>query len=151
MARIWMRRRYDRFMLTPPLAALAEERFVLLTTFRRTGVPVATPVWIVRDGERLLITSPSAAGKVKRLRHTAAVELVACSFRGIMREGATVVSARARVDDSTDAAETMVAALMAKYGLPYRVLHAFGRLQRHPAPFSVIVVEAVAATGAPAR
>ncbi|WP_212754192.1 pyridoxamine 5'-phosphate oxidase family protein [Nakamurella aerolata] len=33
-------------------AVLAKARYVSLTTFRRTGEPVATPVWIARDDAR---------------------------------------------------------------------------------------------------
>ena len=40
-------------MTTPTVAALGEEKFVALTTFRRSGVPVPTPVWVARDGELL--------------------------------------------------------------------------------------------------
>ncbi|MDT0352926.1 PNPOx family protein [Pseudonocardia charpentierae] len=35
---------------------VAGERFVSLTTFRRDGTPVATPVWIARDGDALVVT-----------------------------------------------------------------------------------------------
>ncbi len=49
---------------------VAGERFVSLTTFRRDGTPVATPVWIARDGDALVVTTPADSGKVKRLRST---------------------------------------------------------------------------------
>ena len=65
---------------------VADAKYVSLTTFRRpvyaasTGAPVSTPVWVVRDGDRLLVTTDASAGKVKRLRHTPAVTLRACPF-----------------------------------------------------------------------
>lgn len=36
------------------LIALGDERFVSLTTFRRTGERVSTPVWIARDQDTLV-------------------------------------------------------------------------------------------------
>ena len=67
---------------TPPVLAtstseiaLAEARFIDLITFRRTGEPVGTPVLFVLDADRLLVRTAAASGKLKRLRHTARVEL----------------------------------------------------------------------------
>jgi uncharacterized protein len=42
-------------------------RAVILTTFRRTGEPVATPVWIVADGNRAFVVS-RGRGKERRIR-----------------------------------------------------------------------------------
>ena len=51
-----------------PLLALAEHRFVSLTTFRRSGTPVSTPVWVGRHGDGLVVLTPVGSGKVTRLR-----------------------------------------------------------------------------------
>jgi hypothetical protein len=70
------------------LLHLAGEQYVRLTTFRRDGTPVGTPVWLVGgDGELLVITG-STTGKVKRLRHTPRVLLAACDARGRVKPGA---------------------------------------------------------------
>ncbi|MFN8074621.1 MAG: PPOX class F420-dependent oxidoreductase [Kineosporiaceae bacterium] len=84
-------------MPTGPLAPLATEKYVRLTTFRRDGTPVATPVWVVGDGEDLLVCTGAASGKVKRLRHTPRVLLVPCDGRGKVREGAAEIEARGAV------------------------------------------------------
>ena len=60
------------------LLRLADERFVSLTTFRRSGQPVSTPVWVGRDGDALVVLTPSGSGKVKRLRADPRVEVQAC-------------------------------------------------------------------------
>jgi len=52
------------------LEQLSTEEFLLLTTFRRSGEAVGTPVWVVRDGSHLLVTTGQQTGKVKRIRHT---------------------------------------------------------------------------------
>ncbi len=64
------------------LERLAGGKYVSLTTFRRDGTPVATPVWVVRDGEHLGVITKAETGKVKRLRHTTAVRVAPCTVRG---------------------------------------------------------------------
>ncbi len=105
------------------LLALGDERFVSLTTFRRNGVPVSTPVWVVRDGDALVVTTPSGSGKVKRLRHTSRVTLVPCSRRGTVEEDATPVAGDGRLEtpDRPDL-------FLAKYRLEYRIFMLVERL-----------------------
>lgn len=64
------------------LDTLGDSRYVSLTTFKRDGTPVATAVWVARDGDHLYVTTPLETGKVKRLRHTARVLLAPCDLRG---------------------------------------------------------------------
>lgn len=86
------------------LIALSRSTYVRLTTFRRNGTPVPTPVWVVadrsalggRDGDLLVITG-AEAGKVKRLRHNGRVLLVPCDRRGKVGAGATELEALAEV------------------------------------------------------
>jgi PPOX class probable F420-dependent enzyme len=109
-------------------AALADftsfgrERFVSLTTFRRSGQPVATPVWVAVDGDALVVITPQDSGKVKRLRHDPRVELRPCSRSGRVADGAPVVAGRAEV--LADAASTVRVTdrIRAKYGLEYRAV-----------------------------
>ena len=69
--------------MTPaPLDLLGKTPYVLLTTFKRTGTPVPTPVWVVRDGDRLLVWTAPNAGKVKRIRHTSRVLVAPCARMG---------------------------------------------------------------------
>ena len=64
------------------LSELADERFVLLTTFRRSGEPVSTPVWIARDAAGPMVTTPKKSGKVRRLRNDDRIELRPCNRMG---------------------------------------------------------------------
>ena len=68
------------------LHSLGDAKFVSLTTFRRSGERVSTPVWVARDGDALVVTTPEGSGKVKRLRHNPRVEMVPCSRRGRVDE-----------------------------------------------------------------
>ena len=54
------------------MTPLPHSTYVSLTTFRRTGVPVSTPVWAAPDGDTLVVWTRTDSGKVKRLRHTIA-------------------------------------------------------------------------------
>jgi PPOX class probable F420-dependent enzyme len=64
------------------IARLSTGSYLLVTTFRRDGTAVPTPVWTVRDGESLLVWSAADAGKVKRIRRDGAVRLAPCDLRG---------------------------------------------------------------------
>ncbi|MCT2588123.1 PPOX class F420-dependent oxidoreductase [Actinophytocola gossypii] len=74
---------------------LAGAKYILLTTFRRDGTPVATPVWhAVRDG--IVYTSTIASlGKVKRIRRDPHVTIAPCTIRG--RPTGPAQPARARI------------------------------------------------------
>jgi uncharacterized protein len=55
---------------------------VLLTSYRRDGTPVATPVSLAVDGDRGFVRSPGTAWKVKRIRRDPRVEIAPCTPRG---------------------------------------------------------------------
>ena len=107
---------------TTATAALGAQRFVSLTTFKKDGSPVATPVWITRDGATLVVTTPAESYKVKRLRRDPRVLLVPCGRTGKVREGERPVEGTAEI--VTDPAETgrLTALVRRRYGLEYRVM-----------------------------
>jgi PPOX class probable F420-dependent enzyme len=64
------------------IEAIARAKCISLTTFKRDGTPVATPIWFnIIDGKVLLAT-PASSWKVKRIRHNPRVEFAACTQRG---------------------------------------------------------------------
>lgn len=92
--------------------ALGDARFISLTTYRRTGEAVATPVLFVIDGERLLVRTAHDAGKLKRLAHTSRVEVAPCDQRN--RVLGSVIAGEARVL-GPDAIAPALAKLHARY------------------------------------
>ena len=110
--------------LSPDLAALGDERFVSLATFRRTGEAVATPVWVARDGDALVVITPAGTGKTKRLRRDDRVTLTPCDRRGSVADGAPTVEAVARIDDDPAAVARVKQAVAAKYGWEFRAFMA---------------------------
>lgn len=124
----------------PALAdALGDESYVSLTTFRKSGDPVATPVWVARDGSDLVVTTPRSSGKVKRLRHTSRVELRPCARTGKVADGAPTHHGRATLDDGSISGERATRALAAKYGWQYRLIGLVEPLLRRRRPDRVIV------------
>ncbi|HWM02322.1 MAG TPA: PPOX class F420-dependent oxidoreductase [Actinophytocola sp.] len=64
------------------LSHLADAKYILLTTFRRDGTPVPTPLWhAVRDGV-VYTSTREGLGKLKRMRNNQNVTISACTLRG---------------------------------------------------------------------
>jgi len=112
------------------LAALGDERFVSLTTFRRSGEAVSTPVWVGRDGDALVVTTPRDSGKVKRLRSDDRVELRPCSRSGRIADGVAPLAGRADIVTDAGERDRLTAAIRRKYAVEYRVVMALERLSR---------------------
>lgn len=125
--------------MTDPVVALADEQYVLLTTTRRSGVTVPTPVWVARHDDALLVTTGAEAGKVKRIRHTPRVTLQACDRVGTPHPGSPVVEALASVHDDEQSRAHLDAALSDKYGVQYAAIRAMGRLRGRSASSSVVL------------
>ncbi|WP_433314955.1 PPOX class F420-dependent oxidoreductase [Micromonospora sp. CA-269861] len=77
------------------LDRLSAEKYILLTTFRKDGRAVPTPVWAVRDGEALAVWTRADSGKVKRIRRNGDVTVAPCDVRG--RPHGAEVSAHATI------------------------------------------------------
>jgi len=64
------------------LASMFPGKYICLTTFKRDGRAVPTPVWFAIDGGRLLVMTASRSGKVRRIRGNAEVTVASCSASG---------------------------------------------------------------------
>ena len=64
------------------LEPLRQTKTILLTTYKRDGTPIATPVSIAFDGRRAFFRSYDKAWKTKRLRNDPRVEVAPCNLRG---------------------------------------------------------------------
>ncbi|WP_199580397.1 PPOX class F420-dependent oxidoreductase [Blastococcus sp. TBT05-19] len=106
------------------MAPLPRSEYVSLTTFRRTGAPVATPVWAAPDGDDLVVWTRADSGKVKRLRHTSRVTVAPCDVRGKV-EGPAVDAVAGFVDRAEW--PQALAALRRAYGWKFRLGHHFSR------------------------
>lgn len=60
-------------------------KYLSLTSYKRDGTPVATPVWFVAENGRLLVTTDAGSYKVKRIRRNPTVSIAACTATGRLR------------------------------------------------------------------
>ena len=83
-------------------AEIGRSSYISLTTFRRNGTPVPTPVWHVVNGPDLFVVSDLSAGKVKRIRNDGHVVVTVCDIRGRIAPGAASAEGSARLLDEAD-------------------------------------------------
>ena len=101
------------------LEPFVDQNTVLLTTYRRDGTGVGTPVHIAVDGDRAFIRTWDTAWKLRRIRNNPEVEVAPSTVGG--RPTGPAINARARV---LDGAESKYAAelLARKYPILHGVL-----------------------------
>ena len=91
-----------------------DSRYIALTTYRRDGRPVTTPVWAVSLDGRIYVFTSSSTGKTKRVRATGRVRFAPCSMNGgilgAWREGT------GRIVHDEALQERALGALQRKYG-----------------------------------
>lgn len=106
---------------------LGDERYLLLTTYRTTGVGVPTPIWAALDTEgpgapALVIGTGADAGKTKRIRANGRATLQPCDRRGTPTPGSASLDARAVVESDAEAIARAEQLLKKKYGVQYRLI-----------------------------
>ncbi|WP_433827950.1 PPOX class F420-dependent oxidoreductase [Actinoplanes sp. CA-015351] len=109
------------------LEQLGSEKYVLLTTFRKDGRAVATPLWVVPDGAGLGFWTVAGSGKIKRIRNSGRVTVTACDMRG--NPSGEPIEASARIGDTADF-QRVAGTLKKKYGLMGRLTVLGSRIRR---------------------
>jgi PPOX class probable F420-dependent enzyme len=104
----------------PAAAALFPGRYLSLTSFKRDGSGVATPLWFVTDGSRLLALTDLHSAKVRRIRRNPEVLVAPCRASGKLRGEPR--RAHAEVLTATPDLEHVQMLLMGRYKLSYRVV-----------------------------
>ena len=113
---------YNHTMSDDRTARLGDQKFVSLTTFKRDGSPVASPMWIVRDGSRLWLWTPAEAAKVKRVRRDPRVTLAPCGRTGKVSAGHPVAYASAEVVADAGEVARIESLIKRKYKVEFRVV-----------------------------
>jgi len=101
---------FDRFV---------NQKTVLLTSYRRDGTPVGTPVNIAVEGTRAFVRTFDSAWKLKRVRNNPAVEIAPSTMRG--QPTGPAIRARARLLAGSEA-ERASQALNKKHPILHGVL-----------------------------
>lgn len=63
-------------------SAIHNHKYISLTTFRKNGTGVATPVWFGEQDGKLYVMTRSDMGKTKRIRNNPQVKIAPCTIRG---------------------------------------------------------------------
>jgi uncharacterized protein len=109
------------------LAQFANQKYLNLESYRKNGMPVATPLWFAEDEGVFYVYSLANAGKVKRIRNNPRVRVVPCDVRG--RPKGEWVDAEARIADEATAARGHQL-LNKKYGLLKGIGDFFSKLRK---------------------
>jgi PPOX class probable F420-dependent enzyme len=113
---------------SPPLVRFVRQKTVLLTSYRRDGRPVGTPVSIAVDGDRAVVRSFEKAWKTRRIRRDPAIEVAPSTARG--RPTGPAIHAHARLLDGIEArhaARLLAAKHPLLHGLLVPLTHRLGR------------------------
>ncbi len=100
---------------------LGREQCIALTTFRKTGQAVTTPVWFAERLGTIYVETHADAGKLKRLRHTARVTLAPCTYSG--KVTGSVSEGNACILTESEESTAASAALSKKYGRMRNLFH----------------------------
>jgi PPOX class probable F420-dependent enzyme len=125
-------------MTSPALNQFANENYLNLETYRKTGEPVLTPVWFAEENGVIYIYSLANAGKVKRIRNNPRVRVAPCDMRGKLK--GDWVEAQACLLDTQEAAYGH-RLLDRKYGLMKKAGNLFSKIMSRDRVVIAIQVE----------
>jgi uncharacterized protein len=103
------------------LAALEGHKYVLVTTFKRSGEAVPTPLWFGIDGGRLYFRTYAHAMKLKRIRNDSRVVIGPCGLRGEPKGEMVEAEARILPPQENERADRVI---QSNYGLFRRLYKA---------------------------
>jgi PPOX class probable F420-dependent enzyme len=108
----------------PGFDHLRGHKYCLLVTYRRTGEPVATPVWFGLGDGNVYVRTDADAAKVRRIRNDPRARIAPCTARG--KPLGPPAEGEARVLEQPVDATRAEAALDANYGLGRKVYERIG-------------------------
>jgi PPOX class probable F420-dependent enzyme len=111
---------------SPTLERFARQKYVRLTSYRKSGAAVSTSVHIAVEGGHAFVRTWSKSGKYKRIVRNPAVEIAPSTWRG--QPTGPVFGARTRVLSDTEAVHAGQA-LAQKYPLQGILIPFYHRLR----------------------
>ncbi|MFI1399414.1 PPOX class F420-dependent oxidoreductase [Streptomyces sp. NPDC020681] len=109
---------------TPELTRFDKQWAVLLTSYKRDGTGVGTPVSIVVEGDHAYVRTYAKAGKAKRMRNNPEIELAPSTALG--KPTGPAVKARVRLlDRDSEESRHAAKALARKYPFMHGALVPF--------------------------
>ena len=107
---------------------LGREQCIALTTLRKTGQAVTTPVWFAVSFGVIYIETHPDAGKLKRLRQTTRVTFASCAYSG--KATGSVSEGNTRILTEPQERMAAAAALAKKYGIMLGLYHILSNARR---------------------
>jgi uncharacterized protein len=127
-----------------PTAPRFTGKYLSLTTFRRDGTGVATPVWFVTEAGKIFISTAAGSYKVRRIRRNPSVTVAECTASGRLRSAGVPARAQLIPPGETHPAEALMAR---KYRLDrmlilplYHAVQAISRGRRTNSESVVLVI-----------
>jgi uncharacterized protein len=115
--------RHQQTAVQPPVFG---GKYLSITSFKRDGSGVATPVWFVQEAGRLLIQTDATSGKVKRIRRNPQVLVGPCTATGRLLADPVPAQAELLPDTEVGRVERLLAA---KYRIDLLVIRPIRSLQ----------------------
>jgi PPOX class probable F420-dependent enzyme len=84
-------------------------KYLSISSYRRDGTEVATPVWFVQENGSLLAETDAQSGKVKRIRRNPIVRVAPCTGRGRLRAEPVIARAELLPATETSRVEELIA------------------------------------------
>ncbi len=100
---------------------LDSARYVALTTFKKDGTPIATPVWITGSNGTYAFTTGDNAWKSRRLNNNPNVTVQVSDFRGRVKPNTRVYTGTGRVDPSAEGIAAVEQELTTKYSWQFKL------------------------------
>jgi uncharacterized protein len=104
----------------------ANLKYISLETLRKSGVPVATPVWLVEDGGVVYVRTDPKSGKAKRIRRNPKVRIAPSDARG--KALGPYVDGEAQFVEGEDA-QKILRVIKKKYGIMGSLVDFVNRLR----------------------
>ncbi len=124
-------------MAKPFKELLRAQQYCLLTTFRKDGTPVPTPMWFAVDGDEIVMMTKGQTAKVKRIRNQEKVKVGPCHGGG--RPTGPQLEAQARVLTEPEDLARIDKILNDRYGLKRKILRWALRLAKDKTDAAIVI------------
>jgi PPOX class probable F420-dependent enzyme len=107
------------------ISEIGTSKCIALTTFKRDGSRISTPIWFNVMGGKIYVTTETSAWKVKRIANNPNVEFAVCTQRGKVTRQKFGGTARVLAPVEMEA---VIAAKKRRY-VTFRLIHLFKKDQ----------------------
>jgi PPOX class probable F420-dependent enzyme len=111
------------------MSELSDARYISLTTYKRNGEGVATPVWIAGSNDNYRFTTGDQAWKTRRLTNNPNVTVQVSNVRGRVAPGATTYTGTGAVRSDPEAVAAAERAIAQKYGWQFKATKVVDRVK----------------------